>query len=110
MDPKRALTSPLHLPSQLTPLHLLIIPLSKSPLINSMAGTFFNGLDQVIRGRGKICFIDGTVQEPALTDPSYSSWDTDNALVMAWLINSMEEHIGSLYLVHNMTKAIWDKV
>ena len=75
-----------------------------------MAGTFFNGLDQVIRGRGKICFIDGTVQEPALTDPSYSSWDTDNALVMAWLINSMEEHIGSLYLVHNTTKAIWDKV
>ena len=29
---------------------------------------------------------------------------------MAWLINSMEEHIGSLYLVHEMAKAIWDKV
>ncbi|RVW82012.1 hypothetical protein CK203_049067 [Vitis vinifera] len=52
----------------------------------------------------------GTVQEPALTDPSHSSWDTNNALVMAWLINSMEEHIGSLYLVHEMAKAIWDKV
>ncbi|RVW16206.1 hypothetical protein CK203_074288 [Vitis vinifera] len=30
--------------------------------------------------------------------------------VMAWLINSMEEHIGSLYLVHNTTNAIWDKI
>jgi len=29
---------------------------------------------------------------------------------MSWLINSMEEHIGSLYLVHSTAKVIWDKV
>ena len=67
-------------------------------------------VQMVIRGRGKIGFIDGTTKRPDPTDPTYAAWDTQNALVMAWLINSMEEHIGSLYLVHSTAKVIWDKV
>ena len=67
-------------------------------------------VQMVIRGRGKIGFIDGSTKKPDLTDPTYAAWDTQNALVMSWLINSMEEHIGSLYLVHSTAKVIWDKV
>ena len=67
-------------------------------------------VQMVIRGRGKIGFLDGSLTKPSSTDPSYSTWDTQNALVMSWLINSMEENIGSLYLVHSTAKVIWDKV
>ncbi|XP_074374435.1 uncharacterized protein LOC141714838 [Apium graveolens] len=67
-------------------------------------------VQMVIRGRGKIGFLDGSLKKPSSTDPSYNMWDTQNALVMSWLINSMEEQIGSLYLVHSTAKVIWDKV
>ena len=67
-------------------------------------------VQMVIRGKGKIGFIDGATKRPDPTDPTYAAWDTQNALVMSWLINSMEEHIGSLYLVHSTPKVIWDKV
>ena len=63
-------------------------------------------VQMVIRGRGKIGYLDGSTKKPDPTDPTYITWDTQNALVMSWLINSMEEHIGSLYLVHTTAKVI----
>ena len=67
-------------------------------------------VQMVICERGKIGYLNGSTNKPNPTDPSYSTWDTNNALVMSWLTNSMEEHIGSLYLVHTTAKAIWDMV
>ncbi|KAK3224572.1 hypothetical protein Dsin_004434, partial [Dipteronia sinensis] len=67
-------------------------------------------VQMVIRGRGKIGYLDGSTKKPDPTDPTYTTRDTQNALVMSWLIHSMEEHIGSLYLVHTTAKVIWDKV
>ncbi|KAL2486777.1 Retrotransposon gag protein [Abeliophyllum distichum] len=67
-------------------------------------------IQMIIRGRGKIGFFDGSIKRPDSTDPSYTTWDTQNALVMSWLIGSMEERIGALYLVHTIAKIIWDKV
>ena len=62
------------------------------------------------RERGRIGYLDGSIKKPNPIDSTYSMWDTQNALVMAWFINLMEENIGSLYLVHTMLKAIGNKV
>ena len=51
-------------------------------------------IQMVIRGKGKHGYLDGSIPKPSDTDASYSTWDVNNSLVMSWLINSMEDHIG----------------
>ena len=55
----------------------------------------------VIRGRGKISFIDGSSPRPAVDDPLYASWDATNSLVMVWMTHSMEDEIGETYLFYS---------
>ena len=62
----------------------------------------------VIRGKGKIAFIDGSSPCPDIADHSYASWDANNSLVIAWLIQSMVDEIGETYLFHSMAKETWD--
>ncbi|GAV66115.1 UBN2_3 domain-containing protein, partial [Cephalotus follicularis] len=62
----------------------------------------------VIRGRGKIGYITGKVQQPDVNDPTYENYELNNSIVMAWLIKSMESHISRTYLFLRTTKAIWD--
>lgn len=67
-------------------------------------------IQMLIRGKGKIGFIDGSLVQPSTSDPSFSSWDMNNSLVMSWLIHSMDSCIGELYLLYSTAKAIWDAV
>ena len=64
----------------------------------------------MIRGKGKIAFIDGSSPRPDFDDPLYASWDATNSLVMAWLIHSMDDEIGDTYLFYSTVKEIWDAV
>ncbi|GAV60583.1 UBN2_3 domain-containing protein, partial [Cephalotus follicularis] len=64
----------------------------------------------VIRGRGKMGYITGKVQQPDVNDPIYENWELNNSIVMAWLINSMESHIRRTYLFLRTANAIWDAV
>ncbi|KAK3028737.1 hypothetical protein RJ639_037760 [Escallonia herrerae] len=52
----------------------------------------------VMRARGKMGYIAGEIQHPALGDSTYANWELNNSIVMAWLINSMESHISWTYL------------
>ena len=42
--------------------------------------------------------------------PPFSEWDIQNLMVMAWLINSMDESIAEIYLLYPSTKSIRDAV
>ncbi|GMI76535.1 hypothetical protein HRI_001322800 [Hibiscus trionum] len=64
----------------------------------------------VIRGRGKLGYINGEIPRPSLTDPTYATWELNNSIVMAWLINSMESHISRTYLLFKTAKEMWDAV
>ena len=44
----------------------------------------------VIRGKGKMGFLDGSLPQPALSDPAFPDWDINNSIVISWLINSMD--------------------
>ncbi|GMI85841.1 hypothetical protein like AT1G21280 [Hibiscus trionum] len=63
-----------------------------------------------IRGRGKIGYLTGEKKEPNMDDPSYSSWDAENSMVMTWLVKSMEEDISSNYMCYHTAKELWDNV
>ncbi|KAK3037893.1 hypothetical protein RJ639_032123 [Escallonia herrerae] len=47
-----------------------------------------------IDGRGKLGHLTGDVRQPAAGDPSLSAWRSENSLIIAWLINSMEPTIA----------------
>lgn len=52
----------------------------------------------VICGRGKLGYITGELPAPKTTDPLYKTWLSENSIVLAWLINSMEPQISRRYL------------
>ncbi|KAJ0095071.1 hypothetical protein Patl1_15288 [Pistacia atlantica] len=62
-----------------------------------------------VRGRGKYGYLSGTTTALPKLDPSYPTWEAENSMMMAWLINSMEPNIGRLYLFLPTAKAIWEK-
>ena len=64
----------------------------------------------VIRSKGKFGYLDGSIPQPASTDPSYSTWDIHNSMFMTWLIHYMKDNIGEVYLLYPTVKAIWDVV
>ena len=64
----------------------------------------------LIRGKGKYCYLDGSIPQPSSTDPSYSTWEIKNSLVMSWLIMSMDDSMSEVYLLYPTAKAIWDAV
>lgn len=63
-----------------------------------------------IRRRGKFGYLPGDKKVPALEEPSYATWDAENAMVMTWLINSMNKDIGSNYMYYSTAEELWDNV
>lgn len=63
-----------------------------------------------IRGRGKIGYLTGDVKALEISDPSYGVWDAENSMIMAWLVNSMDEDIGANYMCYSTAKELWDNV
>ncbi|CAL1404860.1 unnamed protein product [Linum trigynum] len=50
-------------------------------------------MEVALRTKNKWGFINGTVQVPPITDPSYSTWDRCNGTVLCWIRNSVSEDI-----------------
>lgn len=59
---------------------------------------------KVIRGKGKISFIDGSSHHPLVNDSLYSTWDSINLMVVAWIIHSEEDSVAETYLFYCTAK------
>ncbi|KAJ9550707.1 hypothetical protein OSB04_014752 [Centaurea solstitialis] len=63
-----------------------------------------------LRGKGRIGYVTGKIPIPATTDPKYSQWDAENSMVMTWLINSMDLHIGKTYMFLPTAADLWKAI
>ena len=63
-----------------------------------------------IDGRGKLGYLTGEVTKPEATDPSFKVCRSENSLVTAWLLNSIEAAIAKPNLFLPMAKDVWDSV
>ncbi|KAG6679563.1 hypothetical protein I3842_14G138300 [Carya illinoinensis] len=63
-----------------------------------------------IDGRGKIGHLTGEILKPAARDPNKKRWQSENSLVIAWLINSMEPAIGKPHLFLPTAQDVWEAV
>ncbi|CAN1773778.1 hypothetical protein LINPERHAP1_LOCUS12653 [Linum perenne] len=50
-------------------------------------------MSTALKLRRKMGFVDGSIKEPANTDPNYKAWKRCNATVSLWLINSLAQPI-----------------
>ena len=63
-----------------------------------------------IDGRGKLGHLTGEVTAPDPTDSQFRTWRSENSLVMAWLLNSMEPTIAKPHMFLATAKEVWDAV
>ena len=64
----------------------------------------------VIDGKGKLGYLNGEIQTPASTDAKYRQWRSENSMVTAWLINSMEPVIGKPFIFLPTAQEVWEAV
>ncbi|XP_019073374.2 uncharacterized protein LOC109121951 [Vitis vinifera] len=60
-----------------------------------------------ITGRGKDEYLFSTTEPPKKDDKRFKVWNTENNLVMSWLINAMDTEIGQNFLFYDAAHEIW---
>ncbi|EPS58784.1 hypothetical protein M569_16030, partial [Genlisea aurea] len=60
--------------------------------------------------KNKAGFIDGSIPEPLLTDPTYFAWRRCNDLIVSWLLRSMEPPIAQTVFYISNAKTIYDTI
>ncbi|XP_073016671.1 uncharacterized protein [Primulina eburnea] len=63
-----------------------------------------------IDGRGKLGYLTGEAAKPDETESTYKTWRSENSLVMAWLLNSMDPSIARPHMFMKTAKDVWDSV
>ncbi|KAM1760876.1 hypothetical protein ACFX12_003710 [Malus domestica] len=67
-------------------------------------------LEMHIGGHGRKGFVIGSTKEPAEDNVEYMTWETRNAIVKGWLINSMEPAIMGFFIHLRTAKEVWEEV
>lgn len=61
---------------------------------------WFQSVLLVVKGKGKEGYLTRDATRPSSESAASSVWEAENAIVMAWLVNSMESKIGRTYLFY----------
>ncbi|CAL8156129.1 unnamed protein product [Prunus armeniaca] len=67
-------------------------------------------LEMHIAGRGKKGFVTGSIKEPNEDSADYDAWETENAIVKRWLINSMDPNIMGFFIHLRTAQEVWEEV
>ena len=82
--------------------------------IHKLNGKYYLEWSQLIKlaidGRRKLGYLTGEVKKPVATDLSFKVWHSENSLVTAWLLNSMEVAIAKPSIFLPTAKAVWHSV
>ncbi|XP_074267284.1 uncharacterized protein LOC141590608 [Silene latifolia] len=63
-----------------------------------------------ILAKGKLGYIDSIVKKPASTDSTFETWRLTNALVTAWIYNSIEYTLREQISRQPEAKLLWDDI
>ncbi|KAB2595995.1 hypothetical protein D8674_031445 [Pyrus ussuriensis x Pyrus communis] len=67
-------------------------------------------LEMHIVGRSRKGFMIGSTNEPTEDSAEYETWETGNAIVKWWLINSIEPAVMGFFIHLRTAKEVWEKV
>ncbi|XP_021852248.1 uncharacterized protein [Spinacia oleracea] len=60
-----------------------------------------------LSARNKLCFVDGSLSQPAVNSANYRMWIRCNDLVISWMLASLEPSIARSVLYLKTARAIW---
>ena len=63
-----------------------------------------------IDGKGRLGYLTGEIKRPKEGDDGFNTWRSENSLVTAWLLNSMEASIAKPHMFMKTAKEVWDSV
>ena len=67
-------------------------------------------VEMYILGKDKLGYINGDFLQPEPTDPTLRRWQTENAIVKGWLINSMDSTLINNFIRLPTAKMVWDSI
>ncbi|KAL9411806.1 hypothetical protein AB3S75_045415 [Citrus x aurantiifolia] len=94
-----------------------IVPVSENTLqitIHKLNGKNYLEWSQFVRlvidGKVKLGYLNGEIQPPAADDPKFLQWRSENSMVTAWLINSIEPTLGKPFMFLPTARDVWEAV
>jgi hypothetical protein len=80
-----------------------------SVILNETNYTLWSQMMEMrIGARNKVGYLTGAVAKPALNDPNYDIWITENHRVKSWLIESMSPHLMQRLIRLVTVREIWE--
>ncbi|KAM2987193.1 hypothetical protein FF2_007383 [Malus domestica] len=61
-------------------------------------------------GKGKIAFVNGSIEAPDITSPTYEAWLCKDQFVMSLLLNTMEKHVAEIFSYSESSQDLWNSV
>ncbi|XP_019415608.1 PREDICTED: uncharacterized protein LOC109327062 [Lupinus angustifolius] len=96
-------SSPFYMPPNENPGAIMVSSLLNGENYHSWS----RAMSMALKSKHKLQFIDDTLLNPSIDEPSFSMWDRCNTLVISWLTQSIESSIAQSVLWMETTLEIW---
>lgn len=67
-------------------------------------------IKRALGAKNKLCFLDGSLPEPADDHKDYHAWNRCNYLVVSWLIHSMTPDFADDFSYIDDAKVLWQEI
>ncbi|KAA8547242.1 hypothetical protein F0562_003894 [Nyssa sinensis] len=88
--------------------------MSAQMMLHKLDGMNYLAWSQFVRlyitGKGKLGYLTDDKPQPKATDPTFTSWVEENAMLMTWLLQTMTLDVSTGYMRLPIAKDIWDAV
>ena len=103
VDPSQDFSSPYHVSSSDNPSCLIVPIILEGPNYHHWSRSF----QMSLISKNKIGFIDGTIQAPTRTSPSFSTWQRANMLVVSYILKAVSPSIAQSIICMDNAFNIW---
>ena len=92
------------------------LPLTDSPIVlgieldGSNYALWSQVVEMYISSKDKLGYINEDLPQPLEIDQFFQKWQTKNAIVKGWLINSMESSLVGNFIRFLTAKQVWDSI
>ncbi|KAG6470011.1 hypothetical protein ZIOFF_070951 [Zingiber officinale] len=87
-----------------------MMPLEAKAQVNAQPMAVVLTVRLAIDGKGKLGYLNGEIKPPTTKDPRFEQWQSQNSMVTAWLINSMDPVIGKPFIFLPTARDVWEAV
>ncbi|XP_019451870.1 PREDICTED: uncharacterized protein LOC109353971 [Lupinus angustifolius] len=104
IDTSRDLTSPYYLHPGENPGTTLVTP----PLNGKNYHSWSRSMRKALSSKNKFICVDGGIQVPQQSDPTFDSWERCNIMVISWITRSLTQSIAQSTVYIDNAQELWE--